>query len=70
MFSFPAVLEGIRERIAFLKEMETLGEAKAYRTIIDQEIASKLHQMEKMNPEKCKLLGVCDEIKNMKNNIF
>ena len=40
------VVEGIRERIEFLKDMEALGQGKKYRPIIQQEIAQKLRLIE------------------------
>lgn len=54
MFS---VLNEVKERQDFLKDMETLGEAKKYQAIIQQEIAAKIRQMKAINNNKCEELG-------------
>ncbi|XP_033211877.1 UPF0193 protein EVG1 homolog [Belonocnema kinseyi] len=43
---FQELVEGIRERIEFLNDMEALGRGKKYRPIIQQEIAQKLRLIE------------------------
>lgn len=54
MFS---VLNEVKERQDFLKDMEALGEAKKYQAIIQQEIAAKIRQMKAINNNKCEELG-------------
>lgn len=46
------MVQEIKERLTFLQEMEELGEAKAYQTVIEQEIAAKMRQMIKIDKEK------------------
>ncbi|XP_043469477.1 UPF0193 protein EVG1 [Leptopilina heterotoma] len=46
---FEELVEGIRERIEFLKDMEALGQGKKYRTIIQQEVAEKLRLIQSLN---------------------
>lgn len=40
----------------FLKEMEDLGQAHKYYPIIQQEIAAKAREMERIDKERCKEL--------------
>ena len=51
------VVEGIRERIEFLSDMEALGQGKKYRPIIQQEIAQKIRLIESMNKNRSTELG-------------
>ncbi|XP_015608094.1 UPF0193 protein EVG1 homolog [Cephus cinctus] len=46
------LVQGIRERMEFLAEMESLGEGKKYRPIIHQEIAQKIRLIESIDKEK------------------
>ena len=47
--SVSQVAQGIRERIDFLNDMESLGMGKKYRPIIQQEIAQKIRLMESLD---------------------
>lgn len=49
---FEHIIEGIRERMEFLNDMECLGMGKKYRPIIQQEIAQKIRLMEMMDKER------------------
>ncbi|KAI4494106.1 hypothetical protein M0802_009260 [Mischocyttarus mexicanus] len=46
------IIEGIRERIEFLNDMECLGLGKKYRPIIQQEIAQKIRFINTIDKEK------------------
>lgn len=46
------MVEEIKERLEFLQEMEALGQVKAYEIVIEQEIASKMRQLAKIDQEK------------------
>ncbi|XP_012271593.1 UPF0193 protein EVG1 [Orussus abietinus] len=48
------LVDGIRERMEFLTDMENLGQGKKYRPIIQQEIAQKIRLMEAIDKEKSK----------------
>ncbi|KAG7210580.1 hypothetical protein KM043_012098 [Ampulex compressa] len=48
------LVQGIRERLEFLKDMESLGMQKKYRPIIQQEIAEKIRLMDSIDEEKSK----------------
>lgn len=47
-----SVVQGIRERIEFLKDMEALGQGKKYRIIIQQEVAEKLRLIQSLNKKR------------------
>ncbi|KAK2577128.1 hypothetical protein KPH14_003290 [Odynerus spinipes] len=49
---FEHIIEGIRERMEFLNDMECLGMGKKYRPIIQQEIAQKIRLMESIDKER------------------
>ena len=49
---FHSVVQGIRERIEFLNDMENLGQGKKYRPIIHQEIAQKIRMIESLDNRK------------------
>uniref|UniRef100_A0A1B6C4A7 Uncharacterized protein n=1 Tax=Clastoptera arizonana TaxID=38151 RepID=A0A1B6C4A7_9HEMI len=66
---FQYLLEDVKDRVDFLKEMEALGEEKTYRLIIEQEVASKMRQMLKINPVKFKELEDSSDIKSCTNKI-
>ncbi|XP_015112305.1 UPF0193 protein EVG1 homolog [Diachasma alloeum] len=46
------LVQGIRERMDFLQEMESLGLSKKYRPIIQQEIAQKIRMIDAMDKKK------------------
>ncbi|XP_063995509.1 UPF0193 protein EVG1 homolog isoform X2 [Diachasmimorpha longicaudata] len=46
------LVQGIRERMNFLQEMESLGLSKKYRPIIQQEIAQKIRTIDAMDKNK------------------
>lgn len=48
---FLIVAQGIRERMDFLHDMESLGMGKKYRPIIQQEIAQKIRLMETLDSQ-------------------
>ncbi|XP_015182258.1 PREDICTED: UPF0193 protein EVG1 homolog [Polistes dominula] len=50
--NFEYVIDGIRERIEFLNDMECLGLGKKYRPIIQQEIAEKIRFIKSINNDK------------------
>lgn len=52
------MVQEIKERLEFLREMEELGEAKPYQIVIEQEIAARMKQMEKMDQQKLLQLGI------------
>lgn len=52
------MVQEIKERLEFLHEMEELGEAKPYQIVIEQEIAARMKQMEKMDQQKLLQLGI------------
>lgn len=45
------VTQGIRERMDFLHDMESLGMGKKYRPIIQQEIAQKIRLIESLDSQ-------------------
>lgn len=45
------VVQGIRERMDFLHDMENLGMGKKYRPIIQQEIAQKIRLIESLDKQ-------------------
>ncbi|XP_039306810.1 UPF0193 protein EVG1 homolog [Solenopsis invicta] len=45
--------QGIRERMDFLRDMESLGMEKKYRPIIQQEIAQKIRLIESLDSQTC-----------------
>ncbi|XP_043679500.1 UPF0193 protein EVG1 isoform X1 [Vespula pensylvanica] len=49
---FEYIIEGIRERMEFLNDMECLGMGKKYRPIIQQEIAQKIRLMESIDMKR------------------
>lgn len=52
------MVQEIKERLEFLQEMEELGEAKPYQIVIEQEIAARMKQMEKIDQQKLLQLGI------------
>ncbi|XP_020292054.1 UPF0193 protein EVG1 homolog [Pseudomyrmex gracilis] len=52
------LVQGIRERMDFLRDMESLGMGKKYRTIIQQEIAQKIRLIESLDK------STSDELRN------
>lgn len=48
---FLLVIQGIRERMDFLRDMENLGLEKKYRPIMQQEIAQKIRLIESMDKQ-------------------
>ncbi|XP_046434566.1 UPF0193 protein EVG1 [Neodiprion fabricii] len=46
------IVKSIEERIEFVHEMESLGQGKKYRPIIQQEIAQKLRLLEKIDKQR------------------
>lgn len=48
---FFIVTQGIRERMDFLRDMESLGMGKKYRPIIQQEIAQKIRLIESLDSQ-------------------
>ncbi|XP_058798942.1 UPF0193 protein EVG1 homolog [Phymastichus coffea] len=57
---FKEIIDGIRERIEFLHDMECLGLGKKYKPIIHQEIAQKIRLIESI--DKSKVLEINKEI--------
>ena len=49
---FHKVIQGIRERIEFLHDMECLGLGKKYKPIIHQEISQKIRLIESMDKDR------------------
>ncbi|RZF32324.1 hypothetical protein LSTR_LSTR001788 [Laodelphax striatellus] len=49
---FDHLLQEVEEREEFLEDMEKLGEAKKYKEMIENEIASKLRNMEKIDKKR------------------
>lgn len=52
------MVQEIKERLEFLQEMEELGEAKPYKIVIEQEIAARMKQMEKIDQQKLQQLDI------------
>jgi len=62
---FLIVTQGIRERMDFLRDMESLGMGKKYRPIIQQEIAQKIRLVESLDSQTSdKLQKEICEVKN------
>lgn len=59
---FLTVTHGIRERMEFLSDMESLGMGKKYRPIIQQEIAQKIRLIESLDSQTSDELRkeICD----------
>ncbi len=47
------VVHEVNERVQFLKDMEALGQGHKYYPIIQQEIAAKVREMERIDKERC-----------------
>lgn len=62
------MVQEIKERLEFLHEMEELGEAKPYQILIEQEIAARMKQMEKMDQQKLLQLGISLDSLNVSSN--
>ncbi|XP_011498305.1 PREDICTED: UPF0193 protein EVG1 [Ceratosolen solmsi marchali] len=58
------IVQGIQERIEFLQDMECLGLGKKYKSIMHQEIAQKIRELETM--EKSKSLEISKELEKFK----
>ncbi|XP_034247643.1 UPF0193 protein EVG1 [Thrips palmi] len=58
MDRFDELVQEVNERVQFLKEMEDLGQAHKYYPIIQQEIAAKVREMERIDKERCKELEI------------
>lgn len=63
-FIFIAVVDGVRERIEFLKDMEALGMRKKYEPIIHQELGEKIRIIESI--DKNKLSEVTEDLEKYK----
>ncbi|XP_054275862.1 UPF0193 protein EVG1 homolog [Macrosteles quadrilineatus] len=64
---FDHLVEEVRERLEFLHEMEGLGQAKAYQTVIEQEVAAKMRQMAKLDQEK--FLGMSGSLEGIRSAV-
>jgi hypothetical protein len=56
------VVEEVQDRLEFLLEMKALGYEKKYRPIIEQQVASKVRQMKKIDPQRCQELGISEHL--------
>ncbi|KAJ9577194.1 hypothetical protein L9F63_006251 [Diploptera punctata] len=50
---FAELIEEINERLHFVMEMKELGCEKNYQSMIEQQIAAKLREMKKIDPQRC-----------------
>lgn len=46
-------MEDVRDRCQFLQDVAELGQADKYKTIMENEIASKLSSMKSIDPVRC-----------------
>ncbi|KAK3907951.1 UPF0193 protein EVG1 [Frankliniella fusca] len=53
---FDELVHEVNERVQFLKDMEALGQGHKYYPIIQQEIAAKVREMERIDKERCREL--------------
>lgn len=56
------MVEEVQDRLEFLLEMKELGYEKKYRPIIEQQVASKVRQMKKINPQRCQELRISERL--------
>jgi hypothetical protein len=56
------VVEEVKDRIEFLLEMKELGYEKKYRPIIEQQVASKVREMKKIDPQRCQELEILNHL--------
>ncbi|EDO36841.1 predicted protein [Nematostella vectensis] len=61
---FDEVLQEIEERKQFLEEMESLGQGKKYRTVINTEISQKIRELELIDKKRSQELDVAIKEQN------